>query len=60
MSVVLVEVGATQEVSAGSADEFAAAVFEARAAGGAEAGVVFGVDWADCGGGFWRGLRGGS
>jgi hypothetical protein len=36
----LVEIGATEEVTAGFADEFAAAVLEAGGAGGAEDGVM--------------------
>jgi hypothetical protein len=49
-----VEISATEEVAAGAADELAAAVFEARGAGGAEDGVVFG-----CGEGalLWGRLR---
>jgi hypothetical protein len=52
----LVEVGATEEVAAGAADELAAAVFEARGAGGTEAGVVLGGDGALGGWGFWGGF----
>ena len=37
----LVEIGATQEIAAGAADELAARVFKTRAAGGAESTVVF-------------------
>jgi hypothetical protein len=58
----LVEIGAAKEVSAGSADELAAAVFETRGAGGAKTGVMFGGERGDragcccavvCGGGRW-------
>lgn len=37
-----VEIGAAKEVAAGAADKLAPAVLEARGAGGAEDGVVFG------------------
>jgi hypothetical protein len=47
----LVEVGAALEVPAGSADELAPAVLQAGAAGGAEAGVMFGGERAGVGDG---------
>jgi hypothetical protein len=60
MSRVLVKVGAAEEVAAGSADQFAAAVFEARGAGGAVDGVVLaGVERALGSCGFAGGLGGG-
>jgi len=49
----LVEISATEEVSAGFADEFAAAVLEAGGAGGAEDGVVFAGGEGALGGGGW-------
>ena len=42
--VALVKVSAAEEVTAGSADELATAVFEAGRAGGAESGVMLGGD----------------
>jgi hypothetical protein len=42
VAVASVEVSATEEVTAGGADELAAAVLKARGAGGAEDGVVLG------------------
>ena len=39
---LLVEIGTAEEISTGSADELAAAVFESRRAGGAVDLVVFG------------------
>jgi hypothetical protein len=43
---VLVEVGAAQKISAGAADKLAAAVFQARRAGRAEAGMMLVSDGA--------------
>jgi len=39
---LLVEIGTAEEISTGSADEFAAAVFEPRGAGGTVDLMVFG------------------
>src|SRR5665213_3061167 len=50
--MALIKICATEEVAARSADELAAAVFEARGAGGAEAGVMLGRDGALGGRGF--------
>ncbi|RSL16844.1 hypothetical protein EDE15_2369 [Edaphobacter aggregans] len=60
--LALVKVGAAEEVAAGFADEFAAAVLEAGGAGGAEDGVVLaggygalgdgGLGWCGFGDGF--------
>ena len=41
----LVKVSATEEIAAVTADQLAAAVFKARGAGGAEAGVMLGGQW---------------
>jgi hypothetical protein len=44
--VALVEVRTAEEISAGAADQFAAAIFEPRGAGGAVDLVVFGGESA--------------
>jgi hypothetical protein len=51
-----VEVSAAEEVAAGTANELAAAVGEARGAGGAKDGVMFGGEGAGLGAGRVWGL----
>jgi hypothetical protein len=55
----LVEVGATEEVAAGAADQLASTLRQAAGAVGAEDGVMFSGHWTGIDHRFWRvqGLR---